>query len=115
MKIKGYVVDSNKIEGSYAQRYRGNAGSYGFIGSVKRKTKQGPYRPQGAFISKSEARKFNLNQDELVEVQIDKKDLLLSGDFDGKNKNYFPKYGAKYEIIEAGYKPNKFNVNNYKK
>ena len=79
VKIKGFVVDSNKYLGSYASRNRGD-GSYGFIGNRKKisKTTHGPFRPQGSFITKSEARKFKLNKDELIKVQIDKKDLSLN-------------------------------------
>lgn len=112
MKVKGYVVDSNKNLGSWAQRNRGY-GSYGYIGKPKSKNSVGCYRPQGAFIPMKMAKKYNLNEDELIKVEIDKKDLSLSGDFDGKNPNYYPSFGKKYKITEKGYKPNRLNKNNY--
>lgn len=113
MKVKGYVVDSNKISGSYAQRNRGNYGSYGFIGKPKSKNAVGCYRPQGAFIPMKTAKKYNLNNEELIKVEIDKKDLVVGRDFDGKNPNYFAGFGKKYKIIEKGYSPNRYNKNNY--
>lgn len=111
MKVKGYVVDSNKIIGSYAQR--NNVYGYGYIGKPASKNSVGRYMPQGAFIPMKIAKKYNLNKSELIEVDIDKKDLVLSGDFDGKNPCCFPAFGKKYRIIEKGYKPNRFNKNNY--
>ena len=112
MKVKGYVVDSNKIYGSWAQRNRGN-GSYGYIGKPKSKDSVGHFRPQKAFIPMKTAKKYNLNKEELIKVEIDKKDLFMNGDFDEKNPNYFPVFGKKYKIIEKGYKPNRLNKNDY--
>ena len=111
MRITGYVVDSNKVEGSLAQRTRGNSGSYGYIG----KNLDGVpcYKPQGSFIDLDEAKCYFLNRNELIYCSIDSKDLFVSGDFDHKIMNTFARYGKKFKIIERGYKPNRFNVRNY--
>lgn len=115
MKVKGYVVDSSKYIGSSADRDRGTVGSYGFIGKKTSNNSKilGPFRPQGSFISKKEAKHFNLNKDELIKVKIDKKDLCLEKNSYFGQKYVFPKLDKKYEIIEKGYKPNRHNCNRY--
>ena len=118
--MKFYIVDSDKIAGSAANRYRDgrcafavdpNGSYYKKILSNKGYDKfiNNIYRPQGSLIPLKETRKFGVNSEEMILVDIPKKNVK---NFYG---HLFPEFGVKPKIIEEGYKPNRFNSHRYKK
>ena len=120
--MKFYIIDSDKIEGSLANKYRkgknafavDSSGSYykehvnkNLSGKQYDKYLNTIYRPQGSLVSLKDARNHGINSEEMILVDIPKKNIKLH------SGHLFPKVGCKPKIIEEGYKPNRFNSNKY--